>query len=199
MAASEPITLSRACDVIEIPSGIRTTLPVGAVVRIMQSLGSGYTVATDRGYMYRVDAKDTDALGLSNAATAQAPPVHEGNFSDEMVWGQLKTVYDPEIPVNIVDLGLVYSCVIARLEQGGNRIHIKMSMTAPGCGMGNVLKADVESRLSRLPGVKEVQVEVVFDPQWHPGLMSDAAKLQLGFDLDYGATQTSPPTYGERK
>jgi len=143
MGASEPITLSRACEVIEIPSGIRGTLPVGAVVRIMQSLGSGYTVATDRGYMYRVDAKDTDALGLSNAATAQAPTAHEGNFSDQMVWDQLKTVYDPEIPVNIVDLGLVYSCVTAPLEQGGNRIHIKMSMTAPGCGMGNVLKADV--------------------------------------------------------
>jgi probable FeS assembly SUF system protein SufT len=165
----------------------------------MQSLGSGYTVATDRGHMYRVDAKDTDALGLSNAATAQTPAVQEGSFSDQMVWDQLKTVYDPEIPVNIVDLGLVYSCVIAPLEVGGNRVHIKMSMTAPGCGMGNVLKADVDSKLSRLPGVKEVHVEVVFDPPWHPGLMSDAAKLQLGFDLDYGATPSSPPIYGERK
>jgi len=165
----------------------------------MQSLGSGYTVATDRGYMCRVDAKDMDALGLSNAATAQAPAVQEGAFSDQMVWDRLKSVYDPEIPVNIVDLGLVYSCVIAPLEQGVNRVHIKMSMTAPGCGMGNVLKADVESKLSRLPGVKEVHVEVVFDPPWHPGLMSDAAKLQLGFDLDYGATHASPPIYGERK
>jgi probable FeS assembly SUF system protein SufT len=199
MGASEPITLSRACEVIEIPSGIRGSLPAGAVVRIMQSLGSGYTVTTDRGYMYRVDAKDTDAVGLSNALTAQAPAVHEGALTKQMVWDQLKTVYDPEIPVNIVDLGLVYSCVIAPLEQDGNRIHIKMSMTAPGCGMGNVLKADVESKLSRLPGVKEVYVEVVFDPPWHPGLMSDAAKLQLGFDLDYGTTQAAPSMYGERK
>jgi probable FeS assembly SUF system protein SufT len=198
MGASEPITLSRACEVVEIPSGIRGTLPAGAVVRIMQSLGSGYTVATERGYMYRVDAKDTDALGRSNASMAQGPAVQEGSFSDQMVWDQLKTVYDPEIAVNIVDLGLVYSCLIAPLKQGGNRIQIKMSMTAPGCGMGNVLKTDVESRLSRLPGVKEVHVEVVFDPQWHPGLMSDAAKLQLGFDLDYGATQTSPPIHGGR-
>jgi probable FeS assembly SUF system protein SufT len=195
MGASEPITLSRACEVIEIPSGTHGTLPVGTVVRIMQSLGSGYTVATDRGYMYRVDAKDTDALGLSNKAMAQEPAVREGPFSEQMVWDQLKTVYDPEIPVNIVDLGLVYSCVLARLEQGGNRVHIKMSMTAPGCGMGNVLKADVESKLSRLPSIKEVHVEVVFDPPWHPGLMSDAAKLQLGFDLDYGITQASPPIY----
>ena len=199
MSASELITLSRACEVIEIPSGIRATLPAGAVVRIMQSLAGSYTVATDRGYMYRVEAKDTDALGLSDAAMAREPAVREGAFSEQMVWDQLKTVYDPEIPVNIVDLGLVYSCDIAPLEQGGNSVHIKMSMTAPGCGMGNVLKADVESRLSRLPGIKEVNVEVVFDPPWHPGLMSDAAKLQLGFDLDYGTTQASPPIYGERK
>ena len=191
MDGSEPITLSRACEVIEIPSGIRSTVPAGAVVRIMQSLGSGYTVATNRGYMYRIDARDTDALGLTNEVPKQASAVQEGIFSEQMVWDQLKTVYDPEIPVNIVDLGLVYSCLIAPLERGGNRVHIKMSMTAPGCGMGNVLRADVETKLSRLPGVKEVHVEVVFDPAWHPGLMSDAAKLQLGFDLDYGRTQAS--------
>jgi probable FeS assembly SUF system protein SufT len=188
MGASEPITLSRACEVIEIPSGVHVILPADSVVRIMQSLGSGYTVATDRGYMCRVDAKDADALGLANEVGAQPPAVQELVFSERMVWDELKTVYDPEIPVNIVDLGLVYSCVIAPLEQGGNRVHIKMSMTAPGCGMGNVLKADVESKVSRLPSVKEVDVEVVFDPPWRPGLMSDAAKLHLGFDLDYGTT-----------
>jgi probable FeS assembly SUF system protein SufT len=199
VSASELITLIRACEVIEIPSGTRSTLPAGAVVRIMQSLAGSYTVVTDRGYMCRVEAKDTDALGLSNAAMAQEPAVREGPFSEQMVWDQLKTVYDPEIPVNIVDLGLVYSCVIVPMEQGGNSVHIKMSMTAPGCGMGNVLKGDVQTKLARLPGVKEVHVEVVFDPPWHPGLMSDAAKLQLGFDLDYGTTQASPPIYGERK
>jgi len=199
MSASEAITMSRACEVIEIPSGIRGTLPEGTVVRMMQSLGSGYTVATDRGYMCRVDAKDADALGFSNVMTAQAATVREGTFNNQMVWDQLKNVYDPEIPVNIVDLGLVYSCVIAPLQEGGNRVHIKMSMTAPGCGMGNVLKADVESKLARLPGANEVHVEVVFDPPWHPGLMSDAAKLQLGFDLDYGTTQAAPSMYGERK
>jgi probable FeS assembly SUF system protein SufT len=199
MSATGLITLGRACEVIEIPSGIRGILPAGTVVRIMQSLGSGYTVATDRGYMYRVDAKNTDVLGFSNTAMAQEPAIREGTFSDQMVWNQLKTVYDPEIPVNIVDLGLVYSCVIVPTEQGGKSIHIKMSMTAPGCGMGNVLKGDVQTKLARLPGVKEVHVEVVFDPPWHPGLMSDAAKLQLGFDLDYGTTHASPPVYGERK
>src|ERR1700737_5420186 len=99
MGASEPITLSRGCEVVEIPSGIRSILPAGTVVRIMQSLGSSCTVATNRGYMYRVDAKDTEALGLSNAAAAQAPAVHEGNFSEQMVWDKLKTVNDRRIPV----------------------------------------------------------------------------------------------------
>ncbi|MGA7928174.1 MAG: putative Fe-S cluster assembly protein SufT [Candidatus Sulfotelmatobacter sp.] len=199
MGVSEPITLSRDCEVIAIPSGIRATLPAGAVVRIMQSLGSGCTVATDRGYMYRVDAKDRDALGLSSPAMAQEPAVREGPFREQMVWDQLKTVYDPEIPVNIVDLGLVYSCAIVPLEQGGVEVHIKMSMTAPGCGMGNVLRDDVQNKLTRLPGVKQVHVEVVFDPPWHPGLMSEAAKLQLGFDLDYGTTPASLPIYGKRR
>src|SRR5436853_6447032 len=177
MGASGPITLSRACEVIEIPSGIRDTLPAGTVVRIMQSLGSGYTVTTDRGYSYRIDARDTDALGLSNAATAQAPAVQEGTFSDQMVWDQLKTVYDPEIPVNIVDLGLVYSCVITPLEQGVNRVHIKMSMTAPGCGMGNVLKADVQSKVSRLSGVTGLHVEVVLQPPWQRGVVAERVNM----------------------
>ena len=147
---------------------------------------------TDYGYMYRVDAKDADALGLSQAQFAQE--TQQGEFSEEMVWEQLRTVYDPEIPVNIVDLGLIYSCVINPLEQGGRRIDVQMSMTAPGCGMGNVLKTDVESKLGRLPDVKEVRVEVVFDPPWNPGRMSDAAKLQLGFDLDYGTSPSTFPT-----
>ena len=99
----------------------------------------------------------------------------------------------PEIPVNIVDLGLIYSAQVTPSEQGGKKIGVKMSMTAPGCGMANVLKADVESKLSRLPDVKEVDVEVVFDPPWHPGRMSEAAKLQLGFDSDYGADSSSFP------
>jgi probable FeS assembly SUF system protein SufT len=128
--------------------------------------------------MYRIDARDADALGMSTALAI--PAVNEGTFSEQVVWDQLKTVYDPEIPVNIVDLGLVYSCEITPLEEGTKKIDIKMSMTAPGCGMGNVLKADVEGKLSRLPSVKEVQVHVVFDPPWNLSCMSEAARLQLG-------------------
>ena len=186
------ITLNRACDVIEIPSGIRGSLPQGTVVRIMQSLGSSYTVSGGQyGAMYRIDARDADALGLP---TPQATPESEKRpFSEELVWDELKTVFDPEIPVNVVDLGLIYECQISDAQDGGHKLDVKMSMTAPGCGMGNVLKADVESKLTRLPDVKQVNVEIVFDPPWSPALMSEAAKLQLGFDLDYGAPSPGFP------
>jgi probable FeS assembly SUF system protein SufT len=184
MVMGEFIELKRDCEAIEIPSGVPRKLAAGTRVRIAQFLGTAYTVVTDFGNMCRVDGKDADALGLT------APPAEQSeaqaSFSEQSVWDQLKTVYDPEIPVNIVDLGLIYSCDITPLDSG-KKIDVKMSMTAPGCGMGNVLKADVESKLSRLPEVKQVNVAVVFDPPWHPGLMSEAAKLQLGFDLDYGA------------
>ncbi len=180
----ELFELKRDCEAIEIPSGIRRLLPTASRVRISQFLGTSYTITSEMGCMFRVDAKDADALGLTPPAVAEetAPAA----FSEQMVWEQLKTVFDPEIPVNIVDLGLIYSCQIKEQENGGKNIEVKMSMTAPGCGMGNVLKADVEGKLQRLPEVKEVNVEVVFDPPWNPGLMSEAAKLQLGFDLDYG-------------
>jgi probable FeS assembly SUF system protein SufT len=183
MSTKEPITLSRGCEVVEIPSGISNKLPPGTIVRIMQDLGTSYTVYSDYGLMYRIDAKDADALGLTNVPAPEAPVAQQGTFREELVWDQLKTVYDPEIPVNIADLGLIYSCVSTPLDQGGYKIDIKMSMTAPGCGMGNVIKSDVESKLSRLPDVKEVHVEVVFDPPWNPARMSEAAKLQLGLDL----------------
>jgi probable FeS assembly SUF system protein SufT len=193
MQTSELINLNRECQAIGIPSGVRELLPQGATVRIMQSLGSGYTVVDNRGYMLRIDARDADAMGLAAEARA-ASAVVEGSFKEDMVWDQLKTVYDPEIPVNIVDLGLIYACTIADIETGGKKIDIEMSMTAPGCGMGNVLKADVGSKLARLPEIKEVRVEVVFDPPWNPSRMSEAAKLKLGFDLDYG--DASSPSFG---
>lgn len=184
---SERIPLKRACQAIEIPSGIHRVLPAGTLVTIMQSLGSSYTVSAEYGYMFRIDARDADAIGLTPAETEPGEePSQAGTFNEQMVWDQLKTVYDPEIPVNIVDLGLIYGSEVKPLETGGKKIDIRMSMTAPGCGMGNVLKADVESKLARLPEVRQVNVEIVFDPPWTPARMSEAAKLQLGFDLDYG-------------
>jgi probable FeS assembly SUF system protein SufT len=192
MSMGIPITLKRACEAVEIPSGARTTLPPGTIVRIMQSLGTSYTVSSDYGPMYRIDAANSDALGLADSV-AQPAPAEQRPFSEKLVWDELKTIFDPEIPVNIVDLGLIYSCAITPAEQGGKKIDVKMSMTAPGCGMGGVLKADVETKLSRLPDVKQVEVEIVFEPVWHPGLMSEAAKLQLGFDLDVGAPPPGLP------
>jgi probable FeS assembly SUF system protein SufT len=180
--ANEPITLSRDCEAIEIPSGTKGVLPAATGVRVMQFLGSSWTVTSAHG-MFRIDVKDRDALGLTPPAASEAATGEGPVFSEKLVWDQLKTVFDPEIPVNIADLGLIYSCVTQPLDQGGHRIEIKMSMTAPGCGMGNVLKADVEGKLSQLPDVKEVDVEIVFDPPWGPSRMSEAAKLQLGFDL----------------
>ncbi len=194
MHTGVPITLSRDCEVIEIPSGMRSTLPAGAVVRIMQTLGGSYTVSGGQyGYMYRIDARDADALGLS-APETPASSEHK-TFSEQLVRDELKTVFDPEIPVNIVDLGLVYGCEIKPSEDGGHNIDVKMSMTAPGCGMGNVLKADVESKLARLPDVKRVNVEIVFEPPWTPARMSEAAKLQLGFDLDFGEPASGLPIF----
>jgi probable FeS assembly SUF system protein SufT len=187
MKTGELIELKRECEAIEIPSGIRRVLPAGSFLKISQFLGTSFTVVSDIGYLCRIDAKDADALGLTPPEAGKKTAT-EGTFSEQMVWDQLKTVYDPEIPVNIVDLGLIYSCAITPEEQGGRRIDVKMSMTAPGCGMGNVLKADVEGKLARLPEVKSVNVQVVFDPPWHPGLMSEAAKLQLGLDLDFGGS-----------
>ena len=119
---------------------------------------------------------------VANQNAASAP----GPFREEMIWQQLKTVRDPEIPVDIVNLGLVYVASAAEVE-GGMRIDVKMSLTAPGCSMSDVIKAEVERKLAALPEVREVHVEIVFDPPWNPGMMSEVAKLQLGFDSDFGA------------
>jgi probable FeS assembly SUF system protein SufT len=180
MAANEQIVLTRDADGTQIPSGIPHRLSAGTSVRLMQALGGSYTVMTDIGYMVRVDAKDADALGLTPLASAADAPQE---FSEKLVWDKLKTVYDPEIPVNVVDLGLIYVCQIEPLAEG-NKIDIKMTMTAPGCGMADVLKADIQRKLLDLPSVKELNVDVVFDPPWHPGKMSEAARLQLGLDVE---------------
>jgi probable FeS assembly SUF system protein SufT len=182
MKTGELIELKRECKTTEIPSGIERVLPAGSLVRISQVLGDSYTVIGDVGYMCRIEASDADALGMNLSSTGQRSGA-QSVFSEQEVWDQLKSIYDPEIPVNIVDLGLIYGCNITSLDSG-KQIDVKMTMTAPGCGMANVLKADVERKLSQLPEVKSVHVEVVFDPPWSPGRMSNAAKLQLGMDLD---------------
>lgn len=137
---------------------------------------------------------DNSTDPIRNNEQSKQESAAQGEFREEAIWKELRTVYDPEIPVNIVDLGLIYSAKVADAENG-RRIDVRMSLTAPGCSMSEVLKAEVERKLSQLPGVAEVQVEVVFDPPWNPGMMSEAAKFQLGFDADYGAPSSGPSSF----
>jgi probable FeS assembly SUF system protein SufT len=179
MTPREEITLTREVAAVLIPSGDPTTLPGGLKVRITQSLGGTYTVMTENGLLARIEATDGDALG-KEPTLRTVPSVDPTEFHEELVWDQLRTCYDPEIPVNIVDLGLVYAVEVGDLPEGGKRVDVKMTLTAPGCGMGNVLKVDIERKLSRLPGVRQAEVDVVLDPPWSPALMSEAARLELG-------------------
>lgn len=180
--AADKIELRRDTEATSVPSGQRQTLPAGTPVRIMQTRGGAFTVSNDIHAMFRIDGADADALGLAPPKSAALPA--QGPLTEEMVTRTLKTVYDPELPVNVVDLGLIYSCHITSRENGGKSIAVRMAMTSPGCGMSNVLKADVETKLKRLPEVSSVEVEVVFDPPWTQSRMSEGARLQLGMDLD---------------
>lgn len=181
MYRSEEITLSRECDAVLIPSGDPTTLPAGLGVRITQSLGDTYTVITENGLLARIEAINADAIGKEAAVpvdSRSAGPPRE--VDADMVWEQLRTCYDPEIPVNIVELGLIYALEITPAEEGGKNIHVRMTLTAPGCGMGDVLRKDIDRKITRLPGVRSAEVEVVLDPPWSPALMSESARLELG-------------------
>ena len=183
MESESPITLKRDCDAVMIPSGDILKLVAGSRVWITQSLGGSFTVMTDRGYMARVEGKDADALGIKDVASSQtAAPVTRGGAEEveRMVWEQLKTCFDPEIPVNIVDLGLIYHCQVTSLPSGGKKVEVKFTLTAPGCGMGEILKVDIRNKIVGVPGVEEVEVELVWDPPWDQTMISGAAKLQLG-------------------
>ena len=178
----EKVKLTRDCPAVQIPSGTPTTLLSGSEVLITQSLGGTYTVLTDEGYMVRVGNQDADALGLQAQARSKIAAesmTHED--VEKAVIEQLKSCYDPEIPVNILELGLVYDRQVQPLPGGGFKVEVKMTLTAPGCGMGGTLSADVKSKVLTIPGVKEADVQLVWDPPWNPSRMSDAAKLDLGF------------------
>ncbi len=197
----EPVTFNRDCEVTQIPSGTKMTLSKGTQGRITQSLGGAYTIVTDQGVMVSLAARDLDAIGKDAAAKPSEPAaqVPQGPLTPEeiekKVWDQLRTCYDPEIPHNIVDLGLIYECRLSPATEGegqpsdklkavpsgveGRRVDIKMSLTAQGCGMGDWLKQDVAQKVKTIPGVKEVNVEVVFDPPWTPERMSPVLKRYL--------------------
>jgi len=176
----EEITFSRNAEAIMIPSGERVLVPKGAQGTITQSLGGTFTLITDRGLMVRVSGQEVEAIGKTPLEVADVKPEElTPDKLESMVWDALKTCFDPEIPVNIVDLGLVYLCELEDVD-GGKNVKVKMTLTAPGCGMGPVLASDVKTKLEKLPGVKTTDIEVVFDPVWDRSMMSEAAKLQLG-------------------
>jgi probable FeS assembly SUF system protein SufT len=180
MNAFERITLQRDVIGTLIPAGTRVELPEGASARITQALGGSYTVEVE-GHLFRIEGKDGDALGQESAAVPSLAPDASEEEIEKAVWAQLATCYDPEIPINIVELGLIYECKLESMEDGGRRARIRMTLTAPGCGMGDVLVADVRSKVLSVPGVREVEVELTFDPPWTREMMSEAAQLQAGF------------------
>lgn len=184
MTDYEPIRLSREVNGLQIPAGTPVVLEEGTEVRITQSLGGTYTVTTDIG-LIRIAGKDADALGKDPTENAEidTTPKDEAKTKEEVevqVWEQLRTVYDPEIPVDVVELGLVYDCKVVPLSEGSHKVSVTMTLTAPGCGMGDVLRLDAETKIGSLSAVSITEVNLVVDPPWNPALMSDAARLQLG-------------------
>jgi probable FeS assembly SUF system protein SufT len=176
MLKNDTIEVTRECEAMLIPSGVKVTIQKGSLVVITQALGNSYTVYVN-GNLVRVAGKDGDALGmviLEEEDVNQLP-----GTTEDKIWEVMKTCFDPEIPVNVVDLGLVYECKITPNEKG-EHVEIKMTLTAPGCGMGPVLVADIEQKIRGIKEVADVKVELVFDPPWNRGMMSDVAKLQLG-------------------
>jgi probable FeS assembly SUF system protein SufT len=182
MKDEKPIIVKRDCQVVMVPSGETTTLAAGSSVWMTQSLGGSYTVMTDRGYMVRVDGIDSDAIGMARLAESKKDdsPVASKEEVEGQVWDQLKSCFDPEIPVNIVDLGLIYRCEVTPLASGGYQASVSFTLTAQGCGMGQFLKADIEKKLLSVSGVRQADVALVWDPPWNQSMLSGAAKQQLG-------------------
>jgi len=179
MELDEIIELTRNCDAVLIPVGTPVYIPAGTMVRLVQRLGGSYTVSVNAN-LVRIAGKDADALGFEVEQPDLPPAPSEGVVSQEALYGVLRTCFDPEIPVNIVDLGLVYRLEIEPVE-GGSRVTIYMTLTAPGCGMGPFIVDDVRQKVVAVPGVREAFVDLVFDPPWDRSMMSDLARLQLGF------------------
>ena len=171
------IRLLRDVEANMVPSGDKVTLTEGNLVQITQSLGGNHTIIIN-GNMAQISSDNADALGIK--VEEDLHHSSDSSFSEQLVWDQLKTCYDPEIPVNIVELGLIYDLSIKNEEDGEKNITIMMTLTAPGCGMGPVIADEVERKVSALNSVKSVKVELVWEPQWNQGMMSEAAQLELG-------------------
>jgi probable FeS assembly SUF system protein SufT len=176
---NEPVVVQREVKAVAIPAGSEITLKLGSVGYITQALGGSFTVYID-GNLFRIAGHDADAIGKTSAKAPEVPPGASEEDIKNVIWQQLKTCYDPEIPVNIVDLGLVYECDVTKNEDSTRNVDIKMTLTAPGCGMGEVLVRDVRDKVEIVPTVAHANVELVFDPPWNQTMMSDEARLQTG-------------------
>ena len=176
---NEPIVVQRDVKAVAIPAGVEVNLKLGQVGYITQALGGSFTVYID-GNLFRLAGQDAAAIGKEAAKPPEVPPGASEEDIREIIWQQLKTCYDPEIPVNIVDLGLVYECLVTRNEDATRTVEIKMTLTAPGCGMGEVLVQDVREKVEIVPTVALANVELTFDPPWNQTMMSDEARLQTG-------------------
>jgi probable FeS assembly SUF system protein SufT len=176
---SEPVKFERDCAAVLVPQGEQVTLPAGSTGYITQALGGSFTVFVE-GNLFRIAGQDADAIGKEPPAPLQLPENAGDEDVERLVWQQLRTCFDPEIPVNIVDLGLVYDCVLGRNAEGERTVSIRMTLTAPGCGMGDILVDDVRAKVEAVPTIAEADVELVFDPPWNHTMMSDAARLQTG-------------------
>lgn len=174
-------TLSREVSATVIPAGDVVALPAGTEVHIVQTLGGNVTVRTDRG-LFRIAREDADAVHGYTPATETAPAGAVGEFSEQAVWEALKTCFDPEIPVNIVDLGLVYDLAIDKTPAGGHAVEVKMTLTAPGCGMGPVIAEDARQKIAALPSVDTARVHIVWDPVWTPQMISEEGRRKLGLE-----------------
>ena len=177
--SSEPVQLERDCDAILVPHGDEVTLPAGSIGYITQALGGSFTVFIE-GNLFRIAGEDADALGKEPPEAISLPEDARDEDVEELAWRQLRTCYDPEIPHNIVDLGLVYLCEIQHDADGNRNIFVKVTLTAPGCGMGDILIQDIQEKLGLIPTVVDVDVELVFDPPWNQTMMSEAARLETG-------------------
>lgn len=177
--SSEPVRFERDCAAVLVPQGEEVNLPAGTVGYITQALGGSYTVFVE-GNLMRVAGKDADAIGKEPPEPLELPAGADDEAVETLVWSQLRTCFDPEIPINIVELGLVYGADVVALEDGKRRVDVRMTLTAPACGMGDVLVSDVRSKLELIPTVIEADVELVFDPPWNRTMMSDLARLETG-------------------
>jgi probable FeS assembly SUF system protein SufT len=175
----ETVALKRDVIATLIPAGTQVELPEGTPATITQALGGSYTVQVE-GHLFRIEGKDADVLGKEPTKGVQVPDNASDEDLEKAVWEQLRSVYDPEIPINVVELGLIYECRLESRPEGGRKAVIRMTLTAPGCGMGDILVADAKSKTLEVPGIAEADVQLVFDPPWTQERMSEAAKLQSG-------------------